>query len=222
MVQDRAAVGRAAAAVGAAAPARGGARLAAGAHGAAERPRLHGDRRSRRSSRWARTWCARGCTATSRRGPAGWRTVPGRAGRRRTAWPGRSSDAQASNPPCNSGLVQGGWTVGLLAAFLAARFRLVLSPPQRAALPAPGRLALGAAPPGPRDPRAPRPAARSDPAAPLKLALHRAGAGLGRHRPVPGRVRAAPAAGDPGAVDEGAAAARPTPGRTPSGPCSAR
>jgi transposase len=37
-------------------------------------------------------------------------------------------DAQASNPPCNNGLVQGSWTVGLLAAFLAARFRLVLSP----------------------------------------------------------------------------------------------
>src|SRR5215217_6799792 len=37
-------------------------------------------------------------------------------------------DAQASNPPCNSGLVQTGWTVGLLAAFLATRFRLILSP----------------------------------------------------------------------------------------------
>jgi transposase len=36
-------------------------------------------------------------------------------------------DAQASNPPCNSGLVQGCWTAGLLAAFLANRFRLVLS-----------------------------------------------------------------------------------------------
>ena len=37
-------------------------------------------------------------------------------------------DAQASNPPSCSGLVQTGWTVGLLAAFLAARFHLVLSP----------------------------------------------------------------------------------------------
>jgi transposase len=37
-------------------------------------------------------------------------------------------DTQASNPPCNNGLVQGGWTVGLLAAFVAARFRLTLSP----------------------------------------------------------------------------------------------
>src|SRR3982751_5454675 len=35
-------------------------------------------------------------------------------------------DAQASNPPRNNGLVQGGWTVGLLAAFLATRFRLCL------------------------------------------------------------------------------------------------
>ena len=37
-------------------------------------------------------------------------------------------DAQASNPPCHSGLVQTCWTVGLLTAFLATRFRLVLSP----------------------------------------------------------------------------------------------
>jgi transposase len=36
-------------------------------------------------------------------------------------------DAQASNSPACSGLVQTGWTVGLLAAFLATRFRLVLS-----------------------------------------------------------------------------------------------
>jgi transposase len=36
-------------------------------------------------------------------------------------------DAQASNPPCYSGLVQTCWTVGLLAAFLAVRFRLRLS-----------------------------------------------------------------------------------------------
>ncbi len=36
-------------------------------------------------------------------------------------------DAQAGNPPGNSGLVQGCWTAGLLAAFLADRFRLVLS-----------------------------------------------------------------------------------------------
>jgi transposase len=36
-------------------------------------------------------------------------------------------DAQASNPPHGSGLVQACWTVGLLAAFLASRFRLGLS-----------------------------------------------------------------------------------------------
>jgi transposase len=36
-------------------------------------------------------------------------------------------DAQASNPPCHSGLVQGGWTAGLLSSFLAARCRLRLS-----------------------------------------------------------------------------------------------
>jgi len=37
-------------------------------------------------------------------------------------------DTQASNPPCNNGLVQTCWTVGLLAAFLLARFGLKLSP----------------------------------------------------------------------------------------------
>jgi transposase len=36
-------------------------------------------------------------------------------------------DAQASNPPCHSGLVQGFWTAALLSAFLAARFGLSLS-----------------------------------------------------------------------------------------------
>jgi transposase len=37
-------------------------------------------------------------------------------------------DAQASNSPHSNGLVQTCWTVGLLTAFLAARFHLVLSP----------------------------------------------------------------------------------------------
>jgi hypothetical protein len=37
-------------------------------------------------------------------------------------------DAQASNAPASSGLVQACWTVRLLAAFLAARFGLALSP----------------------------------------------------------------------------------------------
>jgi transposase len=36
-------------------------------------------------------------------------------------------EAQASNGPGSSGLVQGFWTAGLLAAFLASRFGLVLS-----------------------------------------------------------------------------------------------
>jgi transposase len=36
-------------------------------------------------------------------------------------------DAQASNPPCHSGLVQGCWTAGLLSAFLVARCQLSLS-----------------------------------------------------------------------------------------------
>jgi transposase len=37
-------------------------------------------------------------------------------------------DTQASNPPRHQGLVQTCWTVGLLAAFLLARFGLTLSP----------------------------------------------------------------------------------------------
>lgn len=50
---------------------------------------------------------------------------PGRPPRDRLAR--QIVDAQASNPPCHSGLVQNQWTVALLGAFLASRFRLVLS-----------------------------------------------------------------------------------------------
>ncbi len=53
------------------------------------------------------------------------RPRPGRPPRDRLARP--IVDAQASNPPCHSGLVQGFWTAGLLSAFLAARFQLSLS-----------------------------------------------------------------------------------------------
>jgi transposase len=62
-----------------------------------------------------------------RSGPAGLddRPRPGRPPRDRLAR--HIVDAQASNPPGNSGLVQGFWTAGLLAAFLAARFGLALS-----------------------------------------------------------------------------------------------
>ncbi|HUS13498.1 MAG TPA: IS630 family transposase, partial [Chloroflexia bacterium] len=54
------------------------------------------------------------------------RPRPGRPPRDRLAR--HIVDAQMSNPPTSSGLVHGGWTAGLLAAFLAARFRLVLAP----------------------------------------------------------------------------------------------
>jgi transposase len=79
-------------------------------------------------------------------------------------------DAQASNPPCNNGLVQNCWTVGLLTTFLAARFRLVLSPASvRRYLHQAGwrwaRPRLGPATHAPRGQR------KEDPAAPLKLAL---------------------------------------------------
>jgi transposase len=60
-------------------------------------------------------------------GPTGLddRPRPGRPPRDRLAR--RIVDAQASNPPCNNGLVQGFWTAGLLAAFLATRFGVALS-----------------------------------------------------------------------------------------------
>src|SRR5204862_2139483 len=70
-----------------------------------------------------RTWLHR----YERAGPLGLddRPRPGRPPRDHLAR--HIVDTQASNPPCNNGLVQGCWTAGLLAAFLAARCRLVLS-----------------------------------------------------------------------------------------------
>src|SRR5215213_9467865 len=72
-----------------------------------------------------RTWLHR----YQRTGPAGLDDCPrpGRPPHDRLAR--QIVDAQASNPPCNNGLVHGCWTAVLLAAFLAARFGLVLSPP---------------------------------------------------------------------------------------------
>jgi len=62
-----------------------------------------------------------------REGPDGLadRPRPGRPPKDRLAR--QIVDAQASNPPGSSGLVQGFWTAGLLAAFLASRFGLTLS-----------------------------------------------------------------------------------------------
>jgi transposase len=79
-------------------------------------------------------------------------------------------DAQASNPPCNNGLVQGCWTVGLLAAFLATRFRLVLSPGsvRRYLHQAGWRWARPRLAPATHAPRGQR---KEDPATPLKLVL---------------------------------------------------
>ena len=105
-----------------------------------------------------------------RQGPPGLddRPRPGRPPRERLAR--QIVDAQASNSPCNSGLVQGCWTAVVLAAFLAARFGLVLSPPSvrrylhqagwRWARP---RLAPATTAPGRQR--------RSDPAAAVKLGL---------------------------------------------------
>lgn len=64
----------------------------------------------------------------AREGPSGLddRPRPGRPPKDRLAR--QIVDTQASNPPRNNGLVQGCWTVGLLAAFLLARFGLALAP----------------------------------------------------------------------------------------------
>jgi transposase len=96
------------------------------------------------------------------------RSRPGRPPRDRLAR--QIVDAQASNPPGNNGLVQGCWTVGLLAAFLATRFRLVLSPAsvRRYLHQAGWRWARPRLAPATHAPRGQR---KEDPAAPLKLAL---------------------------------------------------
>lgn len=60
-------------------------------------------------------------------GPAGLEDRPRPGGPPKDRLARHIVDTQASNPPYNSGLVQTCWTVGLLAAFLAARFRLALS-----------------------------------------------------------------------------------------------
>jgi transposase len=79
-------------------------------------------------------------------------------------------DAQASNPPGNSGLARTCWTAGLLAAFLAWRYHLVLSPASvRRLLHAAGwRWGRPRLAPATHAPGAQR---KVDPAAPLKLAL---------------------------------------------------
>jgi transposase len=105
-----------------------------------------------------------------RRGPLGLddRPRPGRPPKDRLAR--HIVDAQASNPPCNNGLVYGGWTVGLLAAFLATRFRLVLSPAsvRRYLHQAGWRWARPRLAPATHAPRGQR---KEDPATHLKLAL---------------------------------------------------
>ena len=113
-----------------------------------------------------RTWLHR----YRRDGPDGLqdRPRPGRPAKDRLAR--QIIDAQASNPPCNNGLVHNYWTAGLLAGFLAMRFHLVLSATSvRRLLRQAGwrwgrpRLAPAA--------HAPRPQRKEDPATALKLAL---------------------------------------------------
>ena len=105
-----------------------------------------------------------------RGGPAGLedRPRPGRPPKDRLAR--QVIDAQAGNSPCNSGLVQGFWTAGLLAAFLVARFRLVLSPAsvRRYLRRAGWRWARPRLAPATHAPGIQR---KDDPAGPLKLTL---------------------------------------------------
>ena len=105
-----------------------------------------------------------------RQGPLGLddRPRPGRPPKERLAR--HIVDTQASNPPCNNGLVQGCWTAGLLAAFLAARFRVALSTAsvRRYLHQAGWRWARPRLAPATHAPRGQR---KDDPAAALKLAL---------------------------------------------------
>ena len=104
-----------------------------------------------------------------REGPLGLddRPRPGRPPKERLAR--HIVDAQASNPPCNGGLVQGCWTAGLLAVFLATRFRLSLSTAsvRRYLHRAGWRWARPRLAPATHAPRGQR---KEDPAAALKLA----------------------------------------------------
>src|SRR6266568_3751890 len=113
-----------------------------------------------------RTWLHR----YQERGPDGLVDWP-RPGRRPKDCLARQIvDTQMHNSPRANGLVQACWTVGLLAAFLAARFRLALSARTiRRHLHASGwrwaRPRLDVATHAPRGQR------QEDPAAPLKLRL---------------------------------------------------
>ena len=113
-----------------------------------------------------RTWLHR----YQREGAAGLqdRSRPGRPPKDRLAR--HIVDAQASNPPCHSGLARTCWTAGLLAAFVAWRYQLVLSPPSvRRLLHAAGwRWGRPRLAPATHAPGAQR---KADPATPLKLAL---------------------------------------------------
>lgn len=113
-----------------------------------------------------RTWLHR----YQQEGPDGLadRPRPGRPPRERLAR--QIVDAQASQPPPTRGLVQTCWTAGLLATFLLTRFGLRLSATSvRRHLHASGwRWARPRLAPATQAPGGPR---KTDPAAPLKLAL---------------------------------------------------
>ena len=146
----------------------GGAGVAAGAHGAAGRAGLHRRSRSREifecGEDVVRKWLHR--YARAGRG-AGWRTAA--AGQAAQGPPGPAHRGRPGEqpPPC-TGQVQGGWTVGLLAAFLAARFRLVLSPGRRPAATCTRRAGAGRGPGLAPATHAPPGQRKDDPAAPLE------------------------------------------------------
>ena len=113
-----------------------------------------------------RTWLHR----YQRDGPDGLQDRP-RPGRPPTDRLARQIvDAQASNPPCNHGLVYNYWTAGLLAGFLAGRFHLTLSATSVRRLLRQAGWRWGRPRLAPAT-HAPRPQRKDDPATALKLAL---------------------------------------------------
>ena len=117
-----------------------------------------------------------------RQGPRGLDDRPRRAGPRRTAWPGRSwtprrATRRATTGSCRVAGRSGCWRRSWARVFGWS------CPGECPSLPAPGRLALGAAPAGPGDPCAAQPT-EGGPGGAAQAGAAGAGGRLGRHPPV--------------------------------------